>query len=110
VPKVNTVTKEAWSKHYDPMHDAFQALFRWHMSNAPTMEEAMARIQMDLAITVVNLFVVNARDITPRILRSECLTVIENLKRCIENDDLIVYCLAHDGQPVPPSKLEENQP
>jgi hypothetical protein len=110
MPKVDSVTREEWEKYYDPMHEAFQKLFSWHLVNAPTFEEAMARIQMDLAITVVNLFVVNAPGITPRGLRQECLTVIENMRRCIEADDMTQYCLSAGTVKATGAKMEDNQP
>jgi hypothetical protein len=108
MPKVDPVTKEEWERYYDPMHNAFQNLFRWHMVNAPTPEEIQARTVMDMAITVVNLFVVNAPGITPKVLRTECLTFIENMRRAIEADDLTQYCLSAGKVKAEPTKMDSD--
>lgn len=108
MPKVDAVTKEEWEKYYDPMHTAFQNLFRWHMLNAPTPEEVQARTVMDMAITVVNLFVVNAPGITPRELRESCLEFIDNMRLAIERDDLTQYCLSAGKIAAQPTKMEDN--
>lgn len=107
MPKVNPVTRKQWERLYDPMHSAFQRLFQWHMRDATTPEEVQARITMDLAITVVNLFIVNSPRMNPSELREECLTLIENMRRAIEADDLTAYCLIQQPDGIQPATMQD---